>query len=200
MAAPELTGAMFLGAKRVYGDADGVHAIDPRTGEKLEPAYGQGDASHVENAARLAAEAFGVYRETSPAQRAAFLDQIADNVDALGDALVERVVRETGIVEPRVRGEMARTTNQLRLFAKVVREGSWAGARIDPALPDRSPLPRPDLRQRKVPLGPVAVFGASNFPLAFSVAGGDTAAALAAGRLRARGRCDRRGGRHPRPP
>ncbi|SFC59101.1 NADP-dependent aldehyde dehydrogenase [Nocardioides terrae] len=181
MTATALTGAMFLGSKRVAGDGTEVRAIDPRTGEQLEPTYRQGDASHVEYAARLAAEAFGVYRETTPEQRASFLDRIADNIDALGDTLVDRVVRETGIVEPRVRGEMARTTNQLRLFARVVREGSWAGARIDPALPDRMPLPRPDLRQRKVPLGPVVVFGASNFPLAFSVAGGDTAAALAAG-------------------
>jgi NADP-dependent aldehyde dehydrogenase len=172
---------MFLGAQRVLGDAGEVHGVDPRTGEQLDPAYGQGSLAHVERAAALAGDAFAIYRETDPQQRAAFLEQIATNIDALGDTLVERVQRETGIVEPRVRGEMARTTNQLRLFAQVVRDGSWVGARIDPALPERTPLPRPDLRQRKVPVGPVAVFGASNFPLAFSVAGGDTAAALAAG-------------------
>jgi alpha-ketoglutaric semialdehyde dehydrogenase len=176
-----LTGEMFLGADRVLGTAGVVHGLDPRTGEQLEPAYGLGTGADVARAATLAAEAFPVYRATGPEERAAFLDQVAANIDALGDVLVERVQRETGIVEPRVRGEMARTTNQLRLFATVVREGSWVGARLDTPLPDRAPLPRPDLRQRKVPLGPVAVFGASNFPLAFSVAGGDTAAALAAG-------------------
>ena len=158
-----------------------MHGVDPRTGETLAPTYGLGTREDVARAAALAGEAFGVYRETGPKERGAFLEQVADNIDALGDTLVERVQRETGIVEPRVRGELARTTNQLRLFATLVREGSWVGARIDPALPDRTPLPRPDIRQRKIPLGPVAVFGASNFPLAFSVAGGDTAAALAAG-------------------
>jgi len=176
-----LSGAMFLGAQRVTGSAGTVHGIDPATGDRLEPAYGLATRDDVVAAARLAGEAFVTYRETAPKERAAFLDQIAANIDALGDELVNRVQRETGIVEPRVRGEMARTTNQLRLFASLVREGSWVGARIDTALPERTPLPRPDLRQRKVPLGSVAVFGASNFPLAFSVAGGDTASAFAAG-------------------
>ena len=85
---------------------------------------------------------------------------------------------ETGLPEGRVRGERGRTTGQLRMFAALVREGSWVDARIEPAMPDRTPLPRPDLRRMMVPLGPVAVFGASNFPLAFSVAGGDTASAV----------------------
>ena len=108
-------------------------------------------------------------------------DASPTSMENLGSVLVERVNAETGIPAPRVQGELARTTGQLRLFASVVREGSWTGARLDTADPDRSPLPKPDLRQRKVPLGPVAVFAASNFPLAFSVAGGDTASALAAG-------------------
>ncbi len=177
----ELTGAMFVGAERVVGAAGTFHGIDPRTGRTLEPAYGLGNRDDVARAARLADAAFATYRETGPKERSAFLEQVADNIDALGDDLVERVQLETGIVEPRVRGELARTTNQLRLFAQVVRDGSWVGARLDTALPDRTPLPRPDIRQRKIPVGPVAVFGASNFPLAFSVAGGDTAAALAAG-------------------
>lgn len=177
----QLTGEMYVGSTRVLGTAGVVHGSDPRTGERLEPAYGLGDAAVVARAAALAAEAFPVYRATGPQVRAAFLEQVADNITAVGESVVERVQRETGIVEARVRGELARTTNQLRLFAGVVREGGWTGARLDTPLPDRTPLPRPDLRQRKVPLGPVAVFGASNFPLAFSVAGGDTAAALAAG-------------------
>jgi NADP-dependent aldehyde dehydrogenase len=179
--AESLTGAMFLGAERVIGRAGQVRAVDPRTGAELEPAYWLGGPGEVALAARLAGEAARSYRQTGLEERAAFLEQIADNIDSLGDVLVQRVQQETGIVEARVRGEMTRTTNQLRLFASVVREGSWVGVRIDPALPDRTPLPRPDIRQRKLPVGPVAVFGASNFPLAFSVAGGDTAAALAAG-------------------
>lgn len=109
------------------------------------------------------------------------LECIAEEVESIGDQLVARVVAETGIPETRVHGELARTTNQLRVFAAVVREGSYLGARIDRGAPDRTPLPRPDLRQQKIPLGPVVVFAASNFPLAFSVAGGDTASALAAG-------------------
>ncbi|WP_299055874.1 aldehyde dehydrogenase (NADP(+)) [uncultured Nocardioides sp.] len=176
-----LTGEMFLGATRVRGSHGTVRGVDPRTGAELEPAYGLGGTDDVARAAELADAAFATYRRTSPSERAAFLETAADNVEALGETLVAQVQLETGIVEPRVRGELGRTVGQLRRFAALVREGSWVGARVEPALPDRKPLPRPDLRQRKIPLGPVAVFGASNFPLAFSVAGGDTASALAAG-------------------
>ncbi|RCV51876.1 aldehyde dehydrogenase (NADP(+)) [Marinitenerispora sediminis] len=161
--------------------ADEAHAVDPVSGERLEPGYPQGGAAEVERAAELAHAAFDTYRATAPEARARFLESIAANIDALGAALVERVMAETGLPEQRVLGERARTTGQLRLFAAVVRAGGWLGVRVDPADPGRTPLPRPDLRQRKIPLGPVAVFAASNFPLAFSVAGGDTASALAAG-------------------
>jgi alpha-ketoglutaric semialdehyde dehydrogenase len=177
----ELTGAMLIGAERVVGTEGTFTGVNPRTGKELEPTYGLGSRADVARAAELAGEAFGVYRQTGPKERSSFLDTIADNIEALGDTLVERVQLETGIIEPRVRGEMARTVSQLRLFARVVSDGTWVGARLESALPDRKPLPRPDIRQRKVPVGPVAVFGASNFPLAFSVAGGDTASALAAG-------------------
>jgi len=129
----------------------------------------------------LAAKAFGAYRATSRGARAKFLDAIAVKIEEIGDTLITRAVAETGLPKARIEGERARTVGQLRLFAEVVREGGWMELREDPALPDRKPLPRPDLRLRKIPLGPVAVFGASNFPLAFSVAGGDTASALAAG-------------------
>ena len=125
--------------------------------------------------------AFAAYRSTTSEQRARFLETIAANIEAISDDIIARAVAESGLPEARITGEVGRTTGQLRLFADVLREGSWNGARIDPALPDRTPLPRPDIRQRSIPLGPVAVFGASNFPLAFSVAGGDTASALAAG-------------------
>src|SRR5699024_12386511 len=103
-----------------------------------------------------------------PDEHSEFLNQIAANIEGAGDAIVERAMVETGLSETRLRGELARTTNQLRLFARVVREGNHHGARIDPAMPKRAPQPRLDIRQRTIPLGPVGVFGASNFPLAFS--------------------------------
>ena len=125
--------------------------------------------------------AFDSFRATDAETRAAFLDAIGEEIVALGDVLIETACRESGLPRGRIEGERGRTVGQLGLFAGVLRRGGWMGLRIDPALPDRAPLPRPDLRLRMVPLGPVAVFGASNFPLAFSTAGGDTASALAAG-------------------
>ncbi|MFC9355704.1 aldehyde dehydrogenase (NADP(+)) [Rhodococcus sp. NPDC057014] len=177
----ELTGVSLIGADDIPGTRSPFQATDPATGAALEPIYHEADEAAVARAAELAWEAFGSYRHTSFEQRAAFLDTIAAELDDLGSVLIDRVHAETGIPSARVQGELARTTGQLRLFAAVVREGSWTGARLDTPNPDRTPLPKPDLRQRKVPLGPVAVFAASNFPLAFSVAGGDTASALAAG-------------------
>jgi 2,5-dioxopentanoate dehydrogenase len=135
----------------------------------------------VDSAARAAEVAFDAYDALPPARRAAFLRQIAEELVALGDALLERAQAETALPRPRLEGERARTANQARLFADLVEEGSWVEARVDRAQPDRKPLPKPDVRRMLVPLGPVAVFGASNFPLAFSVAGGDTVSALAAG-------------------
>lgn len=177
----ELTGEMTIAGRAVRGSGTEIRGIDPRTGSALEPAYAHGDDSHVEAAASSAEAAFAEYRSTTSEARALFLDAIADNIAALGDPLIERAVAESGLPVGRITGEVGRTTGQLRLFAAVLREGSWNGARIDPALPDREPVPRADIRQRKIALGPVVVFGASNFPLAFSVAGGDTASALAAG-------------------
>ncbi|UYQ62109.1 aldehyde dehydrogenase (NADP(+)) [Streptomyces peucetius] len=130
---------------------------------------------------RLAQQAFHGYRHTSLEARAAFLESIARHIEDLGPTLLERVRDETGLPAARVESERDRTTGRLRMFAAVVREGGWLDAHIDPALPGRTPVPRPDLRRRRIPLGPVVVFTASNFPLAFSVAGGDTASALAAG-------------------
>lgn len=156
-------------------------AINPATGQPLAPTYHAATPEQVDRAAQSAADAFRSYRTLSNAKRAGFLRAIAANIDAIADALVERVNQEAALPEARVRGETARTTNQLRMFATIIEEGSWVDARIETALPDRTPLPRPDLRSMLRPLGPVAVFGASNFPLAYSVAGGDTASALAAG-------------------
>jgi 2,5-dioxopentanoate dehydrogenase len=176
-----LTGKMRIGASAVFGSEGTVQGIDPATGASLEPAYGLASDADLERACALAAAAFDAYRETSLEARATFLETIAEQILALGDALIVRAMAESGLPRARLEGERGRTVGQLRLFASVVREGSWLEARIDPALPERTPLPRSDLRQRHIALGPVAVFGASNFPLAFSVAGGDTASALAAG-------------------
>jgi alpha-ketoglutaric semialdehyde dehydrogenase len=176
-----ITGQMLIAGSPVRGSGKALHAFDPSAGETLEPAYQHGDSSHVDAACSAAAAAFNDYRATNTDRRAQFLEAIASNIEANKDAIVARATVETGLPTARIIGEVGRTAGQLRLFASVLREGSWNGVRIDPALPDREPAPRPDIRQRSIPLGPVAVFGASNFPLAFSVAGGDTASALAAG-------------------
>jgi NADP-dependent aldehyde dehydrogenase len=139
------------------------------------------DGADVVAATTAAAEAFASYRATSPTQRADFLEGIAAEIEADKDAIIEAAVGESNLAVGRITGEVGRTTGQLRMFAGVVRRGDHLGVRIDPAQPDREPLPRADIRQRMIPLGPVAVFGASNFPLAFSTAGGDTSSALAAG-------------------
>jgi NADP-dependent aldehyde dehydrogenase len=141
----------------------------------------EADQPDVGAATAAAAQAHAVYRGTSPDQRAVFLETVAAEIETDKDAIIEAAVAESHLPLARITGEVGRTTGQLRMFAEVVRRGDHLGVRIDPALPDRAPLPRPDIRQRQVALGPVAVFGASNFPLAFSTAGGDTASALAAG-------------------
>ncbi|BBH44854.1 aldehyde dehydrogenase (NADP(+)) [Pseudomonas sp. KU43P] len=176
-----LTGNLLIGQRAVTGSQAAIRAIDPATNQALEPAYAGGTGEHVAQACALAWAAFDPYRETSPEQRAVFLETIAEQIEALGDALIDRAVAESGLPKARILGERGRTCTQLRTFARVVRDGEWLDVRVDNRLPERQPLPRADLRQRKVALGPVAVFGASNFPLAFSVAGGDTASALAAG-------------------
>ncbi len=155
--------------------------VNPATSTPLDPEFQEVAAGELERAMTGAATAFADYRARPAAMRAQLLETIAAEIEALGDALLQRAVSETGLPLPRITGERARTCGQLRLFAQLVREGSWVDARIDPALPDRQPLPRPDLRRMLIPVGPVVVFGSSNFPLAFSVAGGDTASALAAG-------------------
>ncbi|MFE9830787.1 aldehyde dehydrogenase (NADP(+)) [Streptomyces halstedii] len=176
-----LDGAMFIGAERRHGNGPAARSADPRTDRPLEPAYPAGGARDVDDACERAAHAAVRYRSTTPGERAAFLERVADRVEALGDALVDRAVTESGLPRGRVAGERDRTTGQLRLFAAEVRAGEWAEVRVDPAPPLGRRTAGPDLRQRHLAVGPVAVFGASNFPLAFSVAGGDTAAALAAG-------------------
>lgn len=159
----------------------GFFSIESTTGHQVGNAFAVHDAADVAAACAAAEAAFDAYRATDNDARAAFLERIGDEIVAIGDELIVTAMRESGLPRARLEGERGRTVGQLKLFAGVVRRGGWMGVRIDPALPDRTPLPRPDLRLRMIPLGPVAVFGASNFPLAFSTAGGDTASALAAG-------------------
>lgn len=156
-------------------------ALSAATGEPTGPAFPVHGPADVATACEAAAEAFAVYRATGREERARFLETIAEEILAIGDPLIEAAMRESGLPRARLEGERGRTVGQLRMFAGVVRAGAWQQLRIDPAMPERQPLPRPDLRLRMIPMGPVAVFGASNFPLAFSTAGGDTASALAAG-------------------
>jgi alpha-ketoglutaric semialdehyde dehydrogenase len=175
-----LHGKLLIGAGSQLGTTAPFHAVNPATGQTMEPAFGTATLDDAEHACTLAQQAFDTYRALPLAQRAAFLEQIATNIIDLGPALIERAMQESGLPQARLEGERGRTVGQLRLFAKVVRDGHFLSAALDSALPERTP-PRPDLRLSKIALGPVVVFGASNFPLAFSVGGGDTAAALAAG-------------------
>ena len=177
----KITGEMLIGARSVRGSEGIVRSINPATGEEIGPEFGGGSSKDVDAACSLAARDFDAYRAIDLEQRARFLEAIAQGIVDLGDLLVERVMSESALPRPRVEGERGRTVGQLKLFAGLVREGRWLDVTVDRAMPDRKPLPRADLRAQKIPLGPVAVFGASNFPLAFSVAGGDTASALAAG-------------------
>jgi 2,5-dioxopentanoate dehydrogenase len=179
--AVQLTGEMLIGRANVRGAGKPFRAVDPSTGRELEPMFFGGTIADVERACTLASSALDSFRESGLEERARLLEAIAEQLLALGDTLIKRASAETGLPPARLEGERGRTVGQLRLFASVVREGTWIEPRIDPALLTRAPLPRADLRQRHIALGPVAVFGASNFPLAFSVAGGDTASALAAG-------------------
>ncbi|MGB0991183.1 MAG: aldehyde dehydrogenase (NADP(+)) [Akkermansiaceae bacterium] len=176
-----LQGTSIIGAGRGQGTELAGNSMNPTTNEALEPAYMAATSDELEQAITLASEAFATYRHTSGADKAKFLRAIADNIESSIEELVARMPLETGLPEMRVRGEAGRTCGQLRMFAGQIEEGSWVDARIDRAQPERQPLPKVDTRSMLRPLGPVAVFAASNFPLAFSTAGGDTASALAAG-------------------
>ena len=180
-ATTKLSGRSLIGFREGTGSGDPLYARDPATGQQLQPAFIPATAEEVDRAVKLAADAFRIYSRTTGRDRGAFLRKIAEKVEAATDDIVERAAQETALPVSRLQGETARTCNQLRLFAQVAEEGSWVNARIDHAEPERKPLPKPDIRSLMRPLGPVVVFGASNFPLAFSVAGGDTASALAGG-------------------
>lgn len=175
------TGTSIIAGRATAGTEGSTRAINPATNETFGPEFTFLSSAQVEKATNAATDAFDTYRDSAPEVRAAFLESIAAEIESDADSIIATAMQETGLPKARLTGEVGRTANQLRLFATVVRQGDFNGVRIDPALPDRTPAPRADIRQRKVPLGPVAVFGASNFPLAFSTAGGDTASALAAG-------------------
>lgn len=177
----ELHGTSLIGRSTVTAGHELFHAVNPATGEKLEPAIVSAAPADVEKAAALAGMAFESYSHLSGGNKGNLLRRIADEIERSSEPIIHRANLETALPRARLQSELARTCFQLRLFAEVVEEGSWVDARIDHGDPSRQPLPKPDVRSMMRPVGPVAVFGSSNFPLAFSVAGGDTASALAAG-------------------
>jgi NADP-dependent aldehyde dehydrogenase len=176
-----MNGKNIVASEYIDGNEIDLKAVNPATGLLLDGEFYKASETDVNHALVSASAAFEIYRNVDKNKKAAFLNAIADEIASIGEALVTRASAESGLPLPRLQGELGRTTGQLRLFANLVAEGSWVDAIIDTALPERQPLPRPDIRRMLVPIGPVVVFGASNFPLAFSVAGGDTASALASG-------------------
>ncbi|HXY49328.1 MAG TPA: aldehyde dehydrogenase (NADP(+)) [Terriglobales bacterium] len=177
----KLLGRSIIGFREGVEGPGCFYGLAAASGQRLQPGFFPATLGEVELAAQLAFEAFAIYGRTSGREKGRFVRKIADNLEGLAEDVIERAHQETALPKVRLEGEMGRTCGQLRLFAQVVEEGSWVGARIDRAEPARQPVPKPDIRSMLRPLGPVAVFGASNFPLAFSVAGGDTASALAGG-------------------
>jgi alpha-ketoglutaric semialdehyde dehydrogenase len=181
MSTTPITGKNHISAKWSARGVKTFRAFDPGANQFLKEEFFLATEEEMEEMMIAAEQAFVSYREKTDAEKALFLETIATEIMALGDALIERCVMETGLPAARITGERARTVGQLRLFAEVLRQGHYVQARIDKADAERKPVPKPDLRRMMIPLGPVLVFGASNFPLAFSTAGGDTASALAAG-------------------
>src|SRR5215469_7932349 len=175
-----LHGNNFIGMQLSSSGRKTFFGFDPRRGKQLDTPFHEATEVEINRALELAEKAFPGLRESTPQVIAGFMERIASEIEQLGDQLIDQAASESGLGRERLTGERGRTVNQLRLFANLVKDGSSADARIDPALPDRKPVPRPDLRRMLIPVGPVVVFGASNFPLAFSVAGGDTASAFAA--------------------
>ncbi len=177
----EIVGSQIIGYRNAQSNGSTFYAYNPVTGKPLTTAFTEATAVEINESIILADKAFTTYRKTTAVQRSLFLEAIATNIDALGETLLHVINEETALPLARLTGERSRTTGQLKLFAQLLREGKWNKGIVDEALPDRKPAPRPEMIQLQVPIGVVAVYGASNFPLAFSVAGGDTASALAAG-------------------
>jgi 2,5-dioxopentanoate dehydrogenase len=177
----QVTGKNIMGYNFSAAGNSSFQAANPAGSSVLPEVFYNATNDELETAAQKAAAAFEIYSQKTGEEKAAFLDAVADEIMALGDELINRAMAESGLPAARLTGERGRTTGQLKMFAQLLREGSWVNACIDTAIPDRQPLPKPDLRRMMVPVGPVLVFGASNFPFAYSAAGGDTASALAAG-------------------
>lgn len=176
-----ITGKNYIGNKLSGKGISSHKTINPKLNVENPTTFLEATTEEIEEAVSLATEAFKIYKNTSGKQRATFLNAIADEILALGDTLIEMYCLESGLPEGRAIGERGRTMFQLQSFAELISNEDWRGITIDRAMPDRQPLPKSDIRKTSIPLGPVVVFAASNFPLAFSTAGGDTASALAAG-------------------
>ncbi|MDP4248546.1 MAG: aldehyde dehydrogenase (NADP(+)) [Bacteroidota bacterium] len=177
----KLTGKNIIGNRLSQEGDTAFYGENPATGERLEPAFYEASPSEINEAIEKSNRAFQYYRNKTGNEKAAFLEAVAEEILALDSVLIARTMEESGLTEGRLTGERGRTVGQLKLFAQCLREGSWVDARIDTADPERKPAPRPDIRSMQKALGPVGIFGASNFPFAFSVAGGDTVSAWAAG-------------------
>jgi 2,5-dioxopentanoate dehydrogenase len=177
----EIHGKNIIGFQLSNSGGKTFRGYDPRAGTAVEQLFYEAEQTEVDRALELADGSAAKLRGLGAEKVADFLMAVREEIGGIGDGLIDRAAQETGLDSDRLKGERERTLNQIRMFADIVKEGSWVDARIDTALPDRKPLPRPDIRRMLAPIGPVAVFGASNFPLAFSVAGGDTISAFAAG-------------------
>lgn len=176
-----ITGKNFIGGVLSAKGTKTFRTFNPQLNLENKSVFTEATHGEIDEAVALATKAFTVFKTVSGAKKAMFLNAIADEILSLGDTLIQTYGMESGLPKGRAEGERGRTIFQLRSFADLVQEGSWVDATIITAEPDRKPIPKPDIRKLLVPLGPVAVFGASNFPLAYSTAGGDTASALAAG-------------------
>ncbi|MHA8092904.1 aldehyde dehydrogenase (NADP(+)) [Aquirufa regiilacus] len=176
-----LTGKQIIGFQTKAAGHRNFQGIQATTGEVLPQVFVEATDEEANEALAKASAAFKVYRNLSDARRAHFLNTIADEILAIGDLLIQTACIESGLPEARITGERGRTIGQIQAFANFISNPSWKREIVDEAMPERQPLPKPRLVQKQIPLGPTVVFGASNFPLAFSVAGGDTLSALAAG-------------------
>lgn len=176
-----ITGKNYIGSHLLASGSKILKTFNPELNQENDWNFIEATTDEIEQAVQLAHKAYQEYKNFSGKKKALFLNAIADEILALGDAVLEVYVQESGLPRGRAEGERGRTIGQLRAFAQMLEEGSWVEATIDTAVPDRQPVPKVDLRKMLYPLGPVVVFGSSNFPFAFSTAGGDTASALAAG-------------------
>ena len=176
-----ITGKNYIGSQLSGKGGKTYKTFNPQLNIENEYLFSEATPEEIDEAVALASDAFKIFSKISGLKKSQFLNAIADEILALDDTLIQVYCSESGLPNGRAKGERGRTVFQLRTFAESVLEGSWVEASIDTSLPDRSPIPKPDVRKMLVPLGPVVVFGASNFPLAYSTAGGDTAAAFAAG-------------------